>query len=549
MSSDAAAALASTAPAATPVPEDRAKDVGSPYAYYVLGVLVLVYMLNFIDRQILSILAEDIKADLGIDDAQMGFLYGTAFAVFYALFGIPLGRLADMWVRKRLMAIGLFVWSTMTALSGLAQNFAQIAGARIGVGIGEAAASPCAFSMLSDYFPKESRATALAIYSGGLYLGGGVSLFIGGAIAENWNAAYPGGLDTIGINIVGWQAAFMAVGIPGILVALWVATLREPLRGMSEGFVEPPAENIWRKFFEELSSVIPPFTLLDAARGGTKSVITNLVGAAIIFLAAVGIIMVVGDTFSARLQFGALGIGAYAVFSWSQSVKRRDPATYALIWGTPSFLLMLVGFGTIAFNTYAVSFWSAPYILRSFDGVDAASVGLIIGGLGAGGGFLGVVLGGRLSDILKRKYAAGRIFVGMGAIILMVPFILVQFTTDNLLLFYILAGPSNIVASAWVGVAAATSQDLVLPRMRGAATATYFLGTTLIGLGFGPYFAGEVSARTGDLATGVMSLLVMVPLTLICLFFLYKRLPEAEATKEERAQKAAADAAARAAAA
>ncbi|MBZ6379567.1 MFS transporter [Pacificimonas flava] len=521
------------------VPEDRAKDVGSPYAWYVLGVLVLVYMLNFIDRQILSILAEDIKADLGIDDGQMGFLYGTAFAVFYALFGIPLGRLADMWVRKSLMAIGLFVWSTMTALSGLSQNFAQIAGARIGVGVGEAAASPCAFSMLSDYFPKESRATALAIYSGGLYLGGGISLFIGGAVAGNWNAAYPGGLDILMFNIVGWQAAFLAVGIPGILVAIWVATLREPLRGMSEGIVEPPTDDKWRKFFDELSSVIPPLTLFDAARGGTKSLIVNVVGALVIAAAVWGIIAATGAT----LQFLALGLGAYAVFSWSQSVKRRDPATYALIWGTPSFLLMLVGFGTIAFNTYAVSFWAAPYVLRTFEGADPAAVGLILGGPAAAGGFLGVVLGGRISDFLKRRNPAGRILVGIGAISAMVPFVLIMFTTDSLLLFYILNFPAQVVASTWVGVAAATSQDLVLPRMRGAATATYFIGTTLIGLGLGPWFAGEVSAKTGDLTTGILSLLVMVPVTLICLFLLYKRLPLAEATREERAAAAIANAA------
>ena len=493
-------------------------------------------MLNFIDRQILSILAEDIKADLGIDDGQMGFLYGTAFAVFYALFGIPLGRLADMWVRKRLMAIGLFVWSSMTALSGLAQNFAQIAGARIGVGVGEAAASPCAFSMLSDYFPKESRATALAIYSGGLYLGGGVSLFIGGAVAGNWNEAFPGGWDgPFGMNVVGWQAAFLAVGLPGILVALWVATLREPLRGMSEGKIEPPEPNPWPKFFNELTSVIPPLTLIDAARGGTRPLLVNLAGAAIIALSVFAIISLVGATYGTVLQFSALGLGAYAVFSWSQSIKRRDPATYALIWGTPSFLLLLVGFGSIAFNTYANSFWAAPYVLRTWEGTNAANVGLVLGALGAGGGFVGVILGGKISDILKRRNPAGRILVGIFAILGLAPLLAILYTTDSLLIFYLVSAPANIVGSMWVGVAAATSQDLVLPRMRGAATATYFLGTTLIGLGLGPWFAGEISSRTDSLSTGVLSLLLMVPITLGCLFFLYRKLPQAEATKEERA--------------
>src|SRR5215831_11552168 len=144
------------------------------YARYVLGVLVLVYVCNFLDRQIISILAERIRADLGVTDAQLGFLYGTAFAVFYALFGIPLGRLADVWDRRRLIALGLAGWSVMTALSGLAGSFGQLALARIGVGIGEASATPAAFSLLSDYFPASRRATVLAIYSSGIYVGAGL---------------------------------------------------------------------------------------------------------------------------------------------------------------------------------------------------------------------------------------------------------------------------------------------------------------------------------------------------------------------------------------
>ncbi|MCU0892572.1 MAG: MFS transporter, partial [Sandarakinorhabdus sp.] len=232
--------------------------VGGAYAKYVLGVLVLVYAMNFIDRQIISILAEDIKRDLGLSDADLGFLYGTAFAVFYALFGIPLGRLADNWVRTRLLSLGLFVWSGMTALSGLAGNFAQLSAARIGVGVGEASASPSAFSMLSDWFPREKRATALAIYSSGLYIGGGVSLFIGAVVVKAWNAAYPVAGP---FGLVGWQAAFLAVGLPGMLMALWIATLKEPIRGRAEGLPEPPklaGADVFRRFIADFISVIPP---------------------------------------------------------------------------------------------------------------------------------------------------------------------------------------------------------------------------------------------------------------------------------------------------
>ena len=128
---------------------------GAAYAHYVLAVLVIVYVFNFIDRNILSILSQEIQKDLGVSDAEMGFLYGTVFAVFYAVFGIPLARFADVYVRKNLISVGLMFWSAMTALSGFAKSFPQLALFRIGVGVGEASASPAAFSMLSDYYaPK-----------------------------------------------------------------------------------------------------------------------------------------------------------------------------------------------------------------------------------------------------------------------------------------------------------------------------------------------------------------------------------------------------------
>ena len=131
-----------------------ARQPAPAYGWYALGVLFVVYLVNFVDRQILSILANDIKADLGLTDAQLGFLYGTAFAIFYALFGIPLGRLADGCNRTRLLALGLTAWSIMTALSGFARNGATLAAARVGVGVGEATANPCAYSLIADWFPQ-----------------------------------------------------------------------------------------------------------------------------------------------------------------------------------------------------------------------------------------------------------------------------------------------------------------------------------------------------------------------------------------------------------
>ena len=191
--------------------------VGGVYAHYVLFVLLIVFIFNFIDRNILAILSQDIQADLRIGDAEMGFLYGTVFALFYAVFGIPLARFADVWVRRSLISGGIFFWSLMTALSGLAQSFPMLAMLRIGVGVGEASATPAAYSMLSDYYSPKVRATVLAIYSSGAYIGGGIGLFLGGFLLESWTTMFPDPTDAP-LQLKGWQAAFMAVGLPGILM-------------------------------------------------------------------------------------------------------------------------------------------------------------------------------------------------------------------------------------------------------------------------------------------------------------------------------------------
>ena len=526
-----------------PADNDRMPPVGGAYAKYVLSVLVLVYAMNFIDRQILAILAEDIKRDLGLSDADLGFLYGTAFAVFYALFGIPLGRLADNWVRVRLLSAGLFIWSGMTALSGLSTSFLQLSAARVGVGIGEASASPSAFSMLSDWFPREKRATALAIYSAGLYLGGGVSLLIGAVVVKAWNAAYPVAGP---FGLVGWQAAFLAVGVPGVALSLWISTLKEPIRGRAEGLPEPPrVSDVGAKLWQDVSSVIPPLTIFHLAPFGTRVLATNLaVGSGFALLATL-LITVTGDI----PQWVAICLGGYAVTSWAQSLKQRDPPTYALIWGTPTFLLALVGFGSISFVGYSLSFWAAPYAIRTFVVPMAAAggplpwyaskemVALILGGWGAAGGFLGVVIGGFVSDWFKRRNPGGRIIVSSLATLVPAPFIWLMYTTTDMGLFLLYSIPLAF-GSMYVGIAAATTQDLVLPRMRGAATATYFIGTTLLGLGLGPYFTGAVSKATGDLATGVLALLLMAPVTMTCLYLVYRKLPAAEASRVARARSA-----------
>ena len=186
------------------------------YRRYVLFILMVVYIFNFIDRQILVILQESIKLELGLSDKQLGLLSGFTFAVFYVVCGIPIARWADRYNRVNIVSISLVIWSGMTALSGLTSNYVQLLLARIGVGVGEAGASPPSHSIISDYFPHEERGRALSFYSIGIYIG-----ILFGFLAGGWINQY-----------FGWRIAFMVVGLPGILLAVVVRlTLREPLRG------------------------------------------------------------------------------------------------------------------------------------------------------------------------------------------------------------------------------------------------------------------------------------------------------------------------------
>lgn len=194
-------------------------------AYYALFILTIVYSFNFIDRQLLAILQESIKAELLLSDTRLGLLTGFAFALFYVTAGIPIARWADAGNRRNIVALAVFIWSFMTAISGLVQNYLQLLLARIGVGVGEAGGSPPSHSMISDMFPAERRASALGFYSTGVSIGILFGFLMGGWLNE----------------FFGWRVAFFVVGVPGVLLALVVRyTLREPRRGLSENRDDNP---------------------------------------------------------------------------------------------------------------------------------------------------------------------------------------------------------------------------------------------------------------------------------------------------------------------
>ncbi|MCH2171504.1 MFS transporter [Myxococcota bacterium] len=223
-------------PSSNPPHDGERVGFSDPYTRYVMLVLFIVYVVSYIDRQLMAVLLEPIKNDLGVSDTQMGLLTGVAFAIFYATLGMPIARFADRNSRRSVIAAGVAVWSMMTAATGLARNFTQILAARIFVGVGEAAGGAPGHSLISDYFPPRQRATALALYSTGGTVGIMLGMWLGGWIGFHY----------------GWRIAFVVLGIPGVLIALLVRlTVREPVRGrFDEADIEaepaPPAREAIR---------------------------------------------------------------------------------------------------------------------------------------------------------------------------------------------------------------------------------------------------------------------------------------------------------------
>ena len=294
------------------------------YAWYVVGVLTFAYMVAFIDRQILSLLVQPIRHDLGISDTQISLLAGFAFAIFYSILGVPIARLADRRSRRAIISIGVFLWSLMTAACGLAKSFTGLFVARVGVGVGEAALSPAAYSIMADYFPPQRLARAIAVYAMGLYLGAGLAMIAGSAVVRLVSEAGPMDLPLIG-TVFPWQLTFFVVALPGLLVLLGMATVREPKR---------------REFLADGSS------REATARAATLSEIGGFFRRNLRFI------------FAHFAGFGLLGTVITAFMVWTPELLRRshgmDIADAGLAYG-----ILLLVFGTA--GPYAGG-WTASWL-------------------------------------------------------------------------------------------------------------------------------------------------------------------------------------------
>jgi predicted MFS family arabinose efflux permease len=366
----------------------------SAASWYALGVLTFINIFGYMDRIALSILMEPIKHDLHLSDQQLGLLSGIAFALFYAILGVPLARLADRSSRVRLISICLLLWSSMTALSGFAQNYVQLFLARIGVGVGEAGCVPPAHSLIGDYFPRAKRALGISLFNAGAAVGVSVGMFAIGAIGQS----------------MGWRAAMQIVGVMGLpLAVLTFLTLREPAR-------------------PELAKA---------------------------------------DTQSALQSIGGL-------------LRRR------------ALVHLSIGFSLGQVATHGFSQWAPTFLIRSFN-MGMAEIGAWIGAISAGGGILGVIVGGLLAARLIPRDTRWELWLPGGALAVCIPLFVAMVLSPYawlVLLMKMLIGFFGAISS---GVAIASVQSFAEPTQRATAVSLVLFLSALLGGGAGPYLIGLAS--------------------------------------------------------
>ena len=521
--------------------QDRALPRG---AWYALLLVALTNAMSLLDRQILAILAPAIKKDLNVGDAEMGLLFGTVFALFYALFSLPLGRLADGWTRTRLLAISLVFWSAATALGGFASSFAVLAMARLGVGIGEAATQPGGTSLIYDYWPKERRGFVMSVLASAIALGIGASLILGGLAADWWSTTYPAS------GLKGWQFAFFAAAAPGFLLAGLIWFLREPTRGALDGIATPPDPAPFRASFQVLASVTPAFNWLSLVRLGASRAMwrNNLVWLGGIVLAMALLVRITREIAPRPalalgpvtvdphlLQWSVIGFGLFVLVNLMQNLRLTDGEAHRVITRSPTLIAAMAVGGLQSVLNYGMMAFNPSFLLRYYD-LPMREAAWQFGLVSAGMGIIGPLLWGPLSDRLNLRFpGAGRAWVSLAAMGL-----------SPLLSFWVYFAPTagdfylrfvfySLVLTGWLPPLYAILYDQVLPRMRGITASVYLLVATILGLGIGPYMVGMLSDATGDLRTAMLSInAVAIPIVLLMLL-IARRAERDEAALTERA--------------
>jgi MFS family permease len=508
-------------------------------------------MMSLLDRNILAILAADIKQDLNIGDAELGLLYGTVFALFYAIFSLPLGRLADGWVRTRLLAICIIVWSFSTGLAAFAGGFALLALSRLGVGVGEAAAQPAGTSLVYDHFPKSRRGFAMAVIAAAIALGLGLSLTLGGVAGDWWDKTFTAG--SAPLDFRGWQFAFAIAALPGFLLAVLLWRLREPKRGAMDGIDSPEDPHPFRASAGVLGAVVPVSNWFTFWRrnASAREWRINLGGLALIAAIMAGMTHW-ANGFSARpmlqvlglninphaMQWTVVGIGLYALLNLAQSLKLADRPLFAVLTSPSLLLTMAIGSLQMVIN-YGLMGFTPLFIMREY-GLSPTQTGVQFGILATALGVIGPLISGPVSDWANTRFpSVGRVWVVIVSLGLS-PFpAILAYTATNPVSFYSWFTVHALLLTMWLPPLYALMFDLVLPRMRGITYSIYLVAYTILGLGVGPYGVGMISdANGGQLGRAILDLFWLAPVIIVLLIMLLVRARRDEEGLRDRARRA-----------
>lgn len=511
-----------------PTGSEAAPLPSANYSKLVMLLLFLVYAFNFLDRQIISILAIPIKEDLGLTDEQLGLLGGIAFALLYSTLGVPIAWFADRINRTWIMTGSLVVWSGFTALSGLATNFTQLFLTRVGVGIGEAGGVAPAYTIIADYHPPEKRARALAIYSLGIPVGSAFGVIAGSQIA---GGGISDGLD--------WRSAFFIVGIAGVLLApIFKLLVREPVRGQFDGI---PAKR-------------PTALETEAAYTPAKARILSIAGAVLFAMPSLLAIFSItvfggGASQSVGLLMAAAAVGAGCGWLAGQWVSRCAPWTVLALgtsvlmlipglvaWGVPalmageglglgavgwlvgravagalvgvffvffrefmnlalekpSFWLMIMGASASSMMGYGVFFWLPSFFARSFD-LSLTETGWLFGGVLFVAGSLGILLGGVMGDWMGQRKRSAFATVPAIAFLICTPLYWAGIMSPSALMAVVILFVPTALGLAWLGPVLSAFQHLFPPHMRTSGSSVFLLINNLMGIGGGVYVLGRLS--------------------------------------------------------
>lgn len=548
MKGDASLANCQLPTAGASAETDRVSAAG----WRMLMLVSLTQLLSLLDRNILAILNPRIKHDLGIGDAEMGLLYGTVFALFYVLFSLPIGRLADGWIRTRLLAISIAFWSLATGLAAFTSGFALLALSRLGVGIGEAAAQPAGTSLVYDYFPKSRRAVAMAVMASALAAGLGLSSVLGGLAADWWDARYAGQPAPLGFS--GWQFAFLVAALPGFPLAFVMWRTHEPVRGRIDGIETAPDPAPFRASAATLASIMPGsnwFVLWRRGAGAQQWAIN--IGALVLIFAAMALLARACAAYSPRpalviggwpidahiMQWTVVGIGLVVIVNLVQSLRLSDRPAYAVIFGSPSLLMCMAVGALQTMINYGIMGFTPAFLMETYN-LSPSVAGFQFGLLAAGIGILGPAIAGPVADFANRRFPVrGRMAVTLVALTLSPLLQAWMYRAPDPTTFYWRFFVYSFFLTMWLPPLYAVMYEQVLPRMRAITVSLYLFVTTIVGLGVGPYVVGMISdANGGDIPKAVGTINLVAPVIIVLLMVLMVRAQKDEASIMDRAQAA-----------